>query len=179
MDDVRKIYKEAMKRDLSFLFYTEDIIYSNELNVYTREEIEVTKMKYRKIDDIESLDIKNVVKCMILGEAKKLLTVQKEMQEKYLDKYVINISKPIFMEFTSKGIDKGMSLKRLCEDIGIALKNTVCIGDSYNDISMLRLAGFPVAVENAREELKKISKYVTTSNNEHALKNMIEKIFEK
>ena len=68
--------------------------------------------------------INPTIKCMILGEPEKLTIAQKEIQEKYFDKYVVNISKPIFMEFTCKGINKGESLKKLCE---IFIKLTVTI----------------------------------------------------
>lgn len=177
IEDIKIIYKEAMDRELSFLFYTDKIIYANELNIYTGEEIELTKMEYKKIDNIEDIDIERTIKCMILGEPNKLAIAQKEIHNKYSEKYVVNISKPIFMEFTSKGINKGLSLERLCANIGISTDDMICVGDSYNDMSMLEVAGLPVAVENAREELKKISKFITSSNDNHALKILIDNFF--
>lgn len=176
-EDIKTIYKEAIDRELSFLFYTGDTIYANELNIYTGEEVELTGMKYKKIENIDLVDVENTIKCMILGEPAKLTEAQKEIHVKYFDKYVVNISKPIFMEFTSKGINKGLSIKRLCDNIGIDTENIICVGDSYNDLSMLQIAGLPIAVENAREELKQVSKFITSSNNEHALKKLIEEFF--
>lgn len=176
-EDIKIIYNEAVIRNLSFLFYTEDTIYANELNIYTGEEIELTKMNYKEIVDIDLIDIESTIKCMILGNPSELAIAQKEISAKYIDKYVVNISKPIFMEFTLKGINKGLSLKRLCQTIGIAPNDIICVGDSYNDLSMLEMAGLPIAVENAREELKNISKFITTSNNNHALKTLIDEFF--
>lgn len=177
LEDIKIIYNEANIRNLSFLFYTGDTIFVNELNVYTGEEIELTKMKYKEIVDIEQLDVENTIKCMILGDPDKLVEAQKEISEKYSEKYVVNISKPIFMEFTLKGINKGLSLKRLCKNIGIETREIVCVGDSYNDMSMLEVAGLPVAVDNAREELKKISRFISYSNNHHALRRVIDMFF--
>lgn len=175
--DIKTIYNEAISRNLSFLFYKDDTIYANELNIYTEEEIILTRMKYKRIVDIDKLEEMDTIKCMILGEPDKLTIAQKEIQEKYFDKYVVNISKPIFMEFTCKGINKGESLKKLCKILDFDTKDIACIGDSYNDMSMLEIAGLPIAVENAREDLKKISKFITTSNNNHAIKTVIDKFF--
>ncbi len=38
------------------------------------------------------------------------------------------------------------------------------IGDNLNDLSMLEKVGYPVAMENGAEEVKKIAKYVTDTN---------------
>jgi len=40
------------------------------------------------------------------------------------------------------------------------------MGDAYNDIDIMPLVGFPVAMGNAVEEVKKFAKAVTKSNNE-------------
>lgn len=176
-EDIKTIYNEAISRNLSFLFYYEDTIYANELNQYTEEEIILTKMKYKQIDNIENFKNLSTIKCMLLGEPNILIEAQKELEKKYLENYVINISKPIFMEFTCRGINKGESMKKLCNNINIETKDIICVGDSYNDLAMLQMAGLPVAVENAREDLKRISKFITTSNNNHALENLINKYF--
>lgn len=178
-EDIKVIYNEAVTRNLSFLFYCDDTIYTNELNEYTEEEIILTKMKHKIIDNIEELNSLETIKCMILGEPNKLSILQKEIQEKYIEDYVVNISKPIFMEFTSKGINKGESLKKLCVSLKLPTEEIVCVGDSYNDMSMLEIAGLPVAVENAREDLKRISKFITSSNNDNALETLINKYFFK
>ncbi len=41
------------------------------------------------------------------------------------------------------------------------MKDVMAIGDNLNDLSMLEKVGYPVAMENGAEEVKKIAKYVT------------------
>ena len=175
--DIEVIYNEAKNNELSFLTYSDDTIYGDEWNDYTTEEVTLTGMKWKEINSFDELPIEKSIKCMILGEPEKLTAVQKKLQEKYKEDYVINISKPIFLEFTKKGINKGESLKRLCDMLGILTEEMICVGDSFNDMTMLEVAGLPVAVENAREEIKAISKFITTSNDNHALKTLIFKYF--
>ena len=61
----------------------------------------------------------------------------------------------------SRSINKGTGLKRLAELMGISVRDFVAIGDSPNDIEMLKVSGFGVAVGNAHPEVKKIANMVT------------------
>ena len=68
-----------------------------------------------------------------------------------------------------KGIQKGNSLKRLTEDLGLSAENVIAFGDSRNDRSMIRFAGLGVAMENAVPILKEEADYITLSNKEEGV----------
>lgn len=51
----------------------------------------------------------------------------------------------------------------------------VCFGDNLNDISMIKAADTGVSVENACEELKKISDFVIESNNNDGVARFIDR----
>lgn len=51
----------------------------------------------------------------------------------------------------------------------------VCFGDNFNDISMIKAADIGVSVENACEELKKISDFVIESNNNDGVARFIDR----
>jgi phosphoglycolate phosphatase (TIGR01487 family) len=61
----------------------------------------------------------------------------------------------------SKRINKGIGLKRLAEMMGHDVRELVAIGDSPNDIEMLKVSGFGVAVGNAQPEVKRVARMVT------------------
>lgn len=61
----------------------------------------------------------------------------------------------------SRTINKGTGLKRLAELMGISARDFVAIGDSPNDIEMLKISGFGVAVGNAHPDVKKMANMVT------------------
>ncbi len=61
----------------------------------------------------------------------------------------------------SRKINKGTGLKRIAEMMELDARELVAIGDSPNDIEMLRASGFGVAVGNAHPELKKAAAMVT------------------
>lgn len=68
------------------------------------------------------------------------------------------------IEMFSTKSGKGNGLSALCEHLQIPLDQVCAMGDSSNDISMLRAAGFSVAVGNAVPELKAIADAVTGDN---------------
>jgi len=62
-------------------------------------------------------------------------------------------SLPPFVEVTDPRAGKGNALRRLCERLGIDVRDSVAVGDAPNDADMLEAAGFAVAVEGAAEEV--------------------------
>lgn len=80
------------------------------------------------------------------------------------------------MEITAPGINKGTSIIRLGEILGIRREEIMAIGDGMNDASMLQEVGMPIAMGNAVEELKGIAKYITSSNNDDGVAKAIVKI---
>ncbi len=61
----------------------------------------------------------------------------------------------------SKKINKGKGLSTVAEIMGVALQDFIAIGDSPNDIEMLQVSGFGIAVGNAHPDLKKVARMVT------------------
>lgn len=110
-----------------------------------------------------------------------ILTQQREMQEELLRELQglpnLNIVFPssVSMEITAGDVDKGEALLFLAESLGIAQHEVMAMGDSGNDLAMLRAAGFPVAMGNAVQEVKEMAKFTTASNEEHGVALAIER----
>ena len=85
-------------------------------------------------------------------------------------------SEPQFCEVNSKGISKGRAVEELAKELGISIKDVICIGDGGNDLEMLKRAGLSVAMANALDEVKNIASYVTESNNESGVSKAIKKL---
>ena len=100
------------------------------------------------------------------------------MKEKYGNEYFIATSKPIFLEVANVLVNKGKTLKKLGELLGISTEEMIAVGDSGNDAALLETVGMPVAVENATPEIKELSKFVVRENNDDALDDVIHHFFE-
>jgi hydroxymethylpyrimidine pyrophosphatase-like HAD family hydrolase len=55
------------------------------------------------------------------------------------------------------GCSKGAALQRLAAEWGIRADEMMAIGDNWNDVSMLEIAGHAVLMENAPEDLKLVA----------------------
>ena len=62
-------------------------------------------------------------------------------------------SHELFTEVTPPNASKGNALAFLADHYGIAKGETIAVGDSDNDISMIRWAGLGVAMGNAAPEV--------------------------
>ncbi|ODN29842.1 Cof-type HAD-IIB family hydrolase [Fervidobacterium thailandense] len=85
-----------------------------------------------------------------------------------------------FYEIFGPNCSKEEALKFLLNYFGVRPEETMYLGDSFNDIGMLKLVGFPVVVENAHDEVKRYARYITRSNNEagvaYAIRELLFKV---
>lgn len=68
------------------------------------------------------------------------------------------------LEFNKAGVDKSLGIRHVCELLHIPMEQVAAIGDSENDIGMLRAAGLGIAMGNACEAAKEAADAVTLSN---------------
>ena len=80
------------------------------------------------------------------------------------------------IEINAKFATKGNALRFLCERLGISPAQCMSFGDGTNDYSMLRAAGFGVAMGNASAEVQSCADFVTGTNEEDGVAQMIERM---
>ncbi len=73
------------------------------------------------------------------------------------------------IEIASKNAGKGNALRILADMLNVDLADTISIGDSGNDISIIEAAGLGLAVSNADDSLKSVADEIICSNEEHAV----------
>ncbi len=69
-------------------------------------------------------------------------------------------------EISKSGVTKSEGLLKLTKHLGVPMEQTMAIGDSENDYSIINAAGIGVAMGNADDDIKAIADYITTSNEE-------------
>lgn len=71
-----------------------------------------------------------------------------------------------YLECNAPGVNKGAGLMALARRLGVDASEVMAVGDSSNDVSMLRAAGLGVAVANASEEALAAADYVCRADND-------------
>lgn len=70
------------------------------------------------------------------------------------------------LEFTRADVNKGVGLQKMAQLLDIPVAQTMAVGDTENDLAIIRAAGFGVAMGNATAAVKSAADYITTSNDE-------------
>lgn len=94
-------------------------------------------------------------------------------RERFSDRSTVVTSGNEWLDMMPKGVQKGTGLQRMLDVLGIAPEECMVFGDNYNDLEMMTMAGIPVAVENAKDEIKKVSRF-TTPRVERVLEELLE-----
>lgn len=80
------------------------------------------------------------------------------------DSITVTSSHPSNVEISARGVSKRTGVERLCQELGISLADVMAIGDSHNDIELLRAVGLGVAMGNGSSEVKAVADKTTKSN---------------
>jgi len=176
-DIVIKAFEIFKKFNAGFEIYTIDRCYSYNKSFYRKV---FTKIVF-KIDELTedilySLKDEKIYKMGVLSNNyDHLKQMEKELPQDFKDLVEITYSGSCYLEMNNKGVSKGQALLDLAEYLGYSKEETLAIGDSANDIKMIKMAGLGVAVKNAEPEVKKVAKYITKNDNMHsAVKEVIE-----
>lgn len=70
------------------------------------------------------------------------------------------------LEITCEDVDKGSAVLQVCSHMGIDLKDTACIGDDTNDISMFKVCARGIAMGQGVDEIKLMSEAVVSACDE-------------
>jgi Cof subfamily protein (haloacid dehalogenase superfamily) len=170
------------KNNVYFRIYSLDAVAS-----FNEDEFDVTKNKYAHIstriaqhmqfDIIKSVnDIEfDVIKMFCLfDEPAELALVLEELSG--LSGLSAIQGSALSLDIMAEGVSKGNALMRYAAAKDITMQRIIAIGDNYNDLSMLQVAGMPVAMQNAEAVAKNVAQMITASNNEAGVAKALQKL---
>ena len=106
--------------------------------------------------------VKDVPKMLIISKNAEQTDERIEiLKSEFGDKIDAFRSNANYIEITRHNVSKASALKILEKKFNVDNSETMAIGDSYNDVPMLKAAGKSIAMGNATEDVKNICDYVT------------------
>lgn len=174
-ENVHELYNLSKEYGAFIQTYSNIHIIASEANEYTDIEKQITGMDIIIPEDFKSYVCEDVVKVIVLQEPSRLKEIEARWKPIIGDRMYMTISKPFFLEFMNPNVDKGKSILRLAGQLGICAEEIIAIGDSYNDISMIKMAGLGVAMQNAAASVKEIADYITDDNEHDGVAKVIDK----
>jgi hydroxymethylpyrimidine pyrophosphatase-like HAD family hydrolase len=65
-----------------------------------------------------------------------------------------------FIGITREGVSKGSAIRSVAAEYGVDLQDVMYVGDSGNDLSALKIVGYPIAMANAEAAVLKAAKHM-------------------
>jgi len=182
-DKMKEIFEFGLTKDVCMHVYTKDKIYVYNISKSEKERIEKQKIDciLMKENTVDFLSDESIAKILYQNiDVHYLRSLEPDMESIVKDVCEVSYSSNRYMEFNALGVDKGQGLKELARILNIDIKDTIAVGDNYNDMAMLKVAGLSVAAGNAVEDVKKACDYTTeATNNEGVVAELIEKFIFK
>lgn len=174
--DLKYIYHISKELNINIhAFSARDGLIAPKISQYTEYEAKLNGIDFSIKDFNEVDDDEDIIKVMMIDPQEILDPAIEKLPNEVYEKYSVFKSAPFFLEFTNKEVDKGLGLKKLGEYLGIKREEIIACGDAGNDLSMVKYAGLGVAMDNATQEVKEAANFITTSNDEDGIANVIEK----
>lgn len=172
------LYAFAKKHGCGLITYLANTVISAfEPDEYIELEARINGLPVKPVDNFLDFVDFEINKCLMTIDGDTAAVLERELQERYGEMASIYRSEPFFIEIMPKNVDKASSLDRMLQAIGQKRENTVCCGDGYNDISMIKYAGVGVAMGNAQPVVKEAADYITATNDEDGLVQVINEFF--
>ena len=162
--------------------------YGHHLNVYLNDELfmqqdspegqryaAIAKVPVHLVADLRDIIVTEPTKLVVIAKEPQLDVLAEDLQLNFGNKINLTKSKPYFLELAHPLATKGKALATLAKSLNIEAHEVMAVGDSPNDLDMIKYAGFGVAMGNAVEEVKKYARYITCSNDDDGVAEVIEK----
>lgn len=168
------LYRYAREHRMGLVTYLGDTVISAfEPDEYVQLEARINGLPVRVVENFPGFVDFDIQKCLMTAPGEQAAVYEKELQEKYSREASIYRSEPFFVEIMPQGVSKASSIEHMLPVLGVDREHVICCGDGYNDISMICYAGLGVAMANAQPAVKEAADYITASNDEDGIVEVI------
>ena len=172
----KTIYNYAKEHGIGMVTYQNDsVITGTDIDEYMEYEARLNYMVIRQVEDFLSYVDFDMVKCLLTAPPDIAPKHEEALRNLLAPDLNVFRSEPYFIEVTTKGVDKAESLDGLLKTLNIPRENSICCGDGFNDLTMVKYAGIGVAMDNAQQIVKDNADYITASCDEDGIVEVIKK----
>ena len=153
------------------LYYAEDSAY---IEMYKKAQI-VELVRVKDLAKGVADKAFEALKINVICEGISLTDFIADYGERYKGRLIVNSGGPSLAEFVNPMASKGAAVRFLANYYGVGYDEIIAVGDSTNDIELIRGEWHGVAVGDGKEELKKIADEITVPYKEQPVKYLLEK----
>ncbi|MBP2623024.1 HAD family hydrolase [Streptococcus oricebi] len=122
----------------------------------------------------------NIFKIMMISfDQEEIQALERTLRQLGMASVSIQRSGKAYLEITHIKAKKSAGLTYIFEKEKLSKENTAAFGDGHNDLPMLNRVAYPIVMNNALAEIKKVAYRVTKSNDEDGVGYGIQKYLVK
>ena len=172
-DYAMAVVGDCVEQNLHLNFCLNDELYVAERNAWSDLYEERTGVPATPVGDLRELAGETPTKLLIIHRPEALKPLLDNFQTNYAEKLYVTQTQAEYIEFMNPAVAKGRALTALANRFDISMETVVAFGDSYNDESLLKTAGFGIAMANAVPPILACADHITTTNDDDGVAKAI------
>ena len=113
-------------------------------------------------------------KILVVGAPERMRALAAAIAAAALPVHAVQ-SEPTYLEVLPPGISKGTALVELCAAVGVPVGAAIAIGDNWNDLEMIEVAGLGVAMGHAPAGVRARAGYVCGTAEEEGVREVLQR----
>lgn len=176
VDVARRVIAFLRQRGCYVQAYRDDSFFFDAANEASERYRRSSRMQAIAVGDLYSFLDFPTPKLLCVTEPERQMPLYREISAAFPPSEVcFTLSSSTFLEAEPPDATKGEGLRRLAAIMGFDMSATAAFGDNLNDISMIEAAGYGVAMENARDEVKRAARYICEPNTRDGVARFIQR----
>ena len=153
-----RVHRRARAEGYHVQMYANDRFYVEDVNRYSDLYARLSGSQPVVVDSLErTFADRDSTKVVIVTDRERTPACEAMVREIVGSQAYVTRSNPEFVEVLDPHVDKGRALAAVASRLGIARERIVAIGDSYNDVPLLRAAGIGIAMGSAPQPLRDVA----------------------
>lgn len=113
-------------------------------------------------------------KISVCHHPEKLQAILPEIRKRLGASFWIGLTSPSWLEIMPKNVTKGSALATLAQTLAIPMEEAMAFGDGENDMEMLQIVKYGIAMKNGLDNVREIGYAVCEDNNHDGIAHYIE-----
>jgi len=173
---VKEAIDLARQASVHLNVYIDDELYVEEVTDGLKRYAQRNGVEPHLVPDLVSCLTKDPTKLMVWGEPAELDKIYPILKDNLSSRCLITRSYPTLCEVGHGDTGKGNALKFLTDLLEVEQRETVAVGDGFNDIDMIEWAGLGVVIDTAPDEVKAMADWVVKISPEDGLAELVTRI---
>lgn len=114
-------------------------------------------------------------KAVVIDDPERSAAYVPRLREALGERANVTRSYPEFVEILNPRVDKGDALRFVAAHLDIEMSQVAAVGDSWNDVALLRASSFGIAMGSAPAELRQVADAVVSDVHEDGVAEALER----